>query len=270
MQRITTFLWFDSQAEEAARFYVSVFKNSRITSVVRYPEAGKEVHGRAPGSVMTVAFELDGQALTALNGGPHFKFNEAISLVVRCESQAEIDYYWDRLAADPQGGQCGWLKDRYGVSWQIVPLVLPKLLQIGGALGNSVMAALLQMKKLDIATLERAARMKADHIRTTPAGMRVRVTYRGELIADSADAVRLEEGSYPSVYYIPRKDVRMERLERTEHRTYCPFKGHASYYSLKGGPENAVWSYEQPYDEMLGIRELLAFYPEKVDSITVG
>lgn len=112
---------------------------------------------------------------------------------------------------------------------------------------------------------------RPDHrIVTRPAAARVRVKFRGEFIADSAEAVRMEEGTYPAVYYFPRKDVRMDRLARTEHHSYCPFKGQASYYSLKDGPENAVWSYEQPYDEMLAIRELLAFYPEKVDSITVG
>ena len=106
-------------------------------------------------------------------------------------------------------------------------------------------------------------------ITTRPAGARVQVKLEGEILADSAEAVRLEEGTYPPVYYLPRKDVRMDRLARTSHHTYCPFKGEASYYSLKGGPENAVWSYEQPYDEMLVIRDLLAFYPEKVDSISV-
>jgi uncharacterized protein (DUF427 family) len=112
---------------------------------------------------------------------------------------------------------------------------------------------------------------RPDHrIVTRPAAARVQVKFHGELIADSAEAVRMEEGTYPAVYYFPRKDVRMDRLARTEHHSYCPFKGQASYYSLKGGPENAVWSYEEPYDEMLAIRELLAFYPEKVDSIAVG
>jgi uncharacterized protein (DUF427 family) len=112
---------------------------------------------------------------------------------------------------------------------------------------------------------------RPDHrIVTKPAAARVQVKFRGEVIADSAEAVRMEEGTYPAVYYFPRKDVRMDRLARTEHHSYCPFKGQASYYSLKDGPENAVWSYEQPYDEMLAIRELLAFYPEKVDSIAVG
>ena len=112
---------------------------------------------------------------------------------------------------------------------------------------------------------------RPDHrIATAPAGRRMQVRLKGEVIADSADAVRMEEGSYPAVYYFPRKDVRMERFERTEHHTYCPFKGQASYYSLKGGPENAAWSYETPYDEMLAIRGMLAFYPDKVDSIGAG
>jgi len=112
---------------------------------------------------------------------------------------------------------------------------------------------------------------RPDHrIALKPAAARVRVMFKGKLVADSAGAVFMEEGSYPAVYYFPRRDVRMELLERTEHHTYCPFKGQASYYSLKGGPENAVWSYEQPYDEVMAIRELVAFYPEKVDSIAVG
>ena len=107
-------------------------------------------------------------------------------------------------------------------------------------------------------------------IKTGPAAGRAQVKFKGEVIADSTGAVRMEEGSYPAVYYFPRKDVRMDRLERTNHRTHCPFKGQASYYSLKGGPQNAVWSYEQPYDEMAAIREYLAFYPDKVDSISIG
>lgn len=110
-----------------------------------------------------------------------------------------------------------------------------------------------------------------DHrIETTPADARVRVKFNGEVIADTRDAVEMKEGDYPVVYYVPRKDVKMDRLVRTTHRTYCPFKGHASYFSLVNGPENAVWSYERPYDEMLAIKELLAFYPDKVDAITAG
>jgi len=120
-QKITTFLWFDSQAEEAASFYVSIFKNSRIVGVTRYDDESSKAAGRPQGSVMTVAFELDGQVFTALNGGPLFKFTEAISLVVNCESQKEVDHFWNELTAGGQEVQCGWLKDRYGVSWQIVP-----------------------------------------------------------------------------------------------------------------------------------------------------
>src|SRR5512147_478810 len=116
-QRITPCLWFDDQAEPAAQFYCSIFKNSRIVSISRYGEAGQEVHGKKPGTVLTVAFELDGQPFTALNGGPVFKFNEAISLQVMCETQAEVDYYWQNLLEDGSEGQCGWLKDRYGLSW---------------------------------------------------------------------------------------------------------------------------------------------------------
>src|SRR3989442_10265716 len=131
MQRITPFLWFDHQAEEAATFYVSMFKNSRITSVARYDDEAAQASGRPKGSVMTVAFELDGQAFTALNGGPLFKFNEAISFQVNCETQADVDYYWDKLSegGDKQAQQCGWLKDKYGVSWQVVPRVLLEMIQ---------------------------------------------------------------------------------------------------------------------------------------------
>ena len=161
IQRITPCLWFDDQAEEAAKFYTGIFKNSRILRVSRYGEAGREIHGKPAGTVMTVEFELDGQTFTALNGGPVFKFNEAISLQVSCETQEEVDYYWDRLSAggDPGAQQCGWLRDRYGVSWQIVPTALPRLLTHPDA-GKSqrVMTAMLQMKKIQIDELERAAR----------------------------------------------------------------------------------------------------------------
>jgi predicted 3-demethylubiquinone-9 3-methyltransferase (glyoxalase superfamily) len=159
MPRITPCLWYDNEAEEAASFYVGIFPNSRVLHVTRFGEAGYEIHGRPAGSVMTVEFELDGQPFTALNGGPLFKFNEAVSFQVDCATQAEVDYYWDRLCAggDPQAQQCGWLKDRYGVSWQIVPAVLRKLLAGADRTGSErVMQALLQMKKLDIAALERA------------------------------------------------------------------------------------------------------------------
>jgi predicted 3-demethylubiquinone-9 3-methyltransferase (glyoxalase superfamily) len=159
IQRITPCLWFDDQAEEAARFYMGIFKNSRILHVSRYGEAGQEVHGKAPGTVMVVAFELDGQPFTALNGGPMFRFNEAISFQIDCQSQEEVDYYWHRLCegGDERAQQCGWLKDRYGVSWQVVPRALIEMLGDPDA-GKSqrVMTAMLQMKKFDIATLRRA------------------------------------------------------------------------------------------------------------------
>src|SRR5450432_2634569 len=126
LQRIAPFLWFDDQAEEAAKFYTGIFRNSRIVEMARYTEAGREVHGRAAGAVMTVAFELDGQAFTALNGGPMFKFNEAISFQVNCETQEEVDYYWEKLSegGDKKAQQSGWLKDKYGASWQVVPRAL--------------------------------------------------------------------------------------------------------------------------------------------------
>lgn len=151
-QRITPCLWFDGQAEEAAHHYVSIFKNSRITAVSRYGEAGPGVKG----SVMMVAFELDGQGFTGLNGGPMFKFTEAISMMVSCEGQAEVDHYWDRLGEGGQPSKCGWLKDKFGLSWQIVPTVLPELMT-DAARSQRVMGALLQMTKLDIARLKQAA-----------------------------------------------------------------------------------------------------------------
>lgn len=160
MQKITPFLWFDGRAEEAARFYVSVFPNSRIAQVLRYGEAGKEQHGQTTGSVMTVSFVLDGQPFTALNGGPVFTFTPAVSFVVDCATQDEVDHYWTKLGAggDPAAQQCGWLADRYGLSWQIVPKQLIELLSgPDPAIAGRVMEAMMQMKKLDIATLERAA-----------------------------------------------------------------------------------------------------------------
>jgi predicted 3-demethylubiquinone-9 3-methyltransferase (glyoxalase superfamily) len=156
-QKITPFLWFDHQAEEAANIYVSMFKNSRIESIARYDEEGAKVAGRAAGSVMTVAFQLDGQDFTALNGGPHFKFTEAISLVVNCETQDEVDHFWQKLSAGGREVQCGWLKDRYGISWQVVPTVLPEMLQDKDpARARRVMAAMLKMTKIDIEALKRA------------------------------------------------------------------------------------------------------------------
>jgi predicted 3-demethylubiquinone-9 3-methyltransferase (glyoxalase superfamily) len=153
-QKITPFLWFDNQAEEAANFYTSVFKNSRVLGVTRYGAAGPGPNG----SVMTVAFELDGQVFTALNGGPIFKFTEAISFVVNCETQKEVDEYWDKLTAGGQEVQCGWLKDKYGLFWQIVPTVLVELLASTDIeRSQKAMKAMLQMKKIDIATLKRAS-----------------------------------------------------------------------------------------------------------------
>jgi predicted 3-demethylubiquinone-9 3-methyltransferase (glyoxalase superfamily) len=153
MQKITTFLWFDRQAEEAARFYVSVFTNSRIVKTVRYGAAGPG----PTGSVMTVAFELNGVPFTALNGGPLFHFSEAISFVVNCQSQPEVDTLWQKLSAGGEPGRCGWLKDKYGLSWQVVPTVLPVLLSDpDAAKAQRTMQAMLNMDKLDIAGLERA------------------------------------------------------------------------------------------------------------------
>jgi len=158
MPKITPFLWYDNQAEEAENFYVSIFKNSKVLGVTRYGEAGPGPKG----SVLTAAFELAGQKFTALNGGPQFKFTEAISFVVNCETQEEVDYFWEKLIAG--GGQesmCGWLKDKYGLSWQVVPAILPELLQeTDPEKSNRVMQALMQMKKLDIATLKQAAEGK--------------------------------------------------------------------------------------------------------------
>jgi predicted 3-demethylubiquinone-9 3-methyltransferase (glyoxalase superfamily) len=152
-------LWFDDQAEEAAAFYTGIFENSRVVSVSRYGDAGREIHGKAPGTVMVVAFELEGQAFTALNGGPMFKFNEAVSLQVACETQEEVDYYWEKLSAggDEAAQQCGWLKDRYGLSWQVVPNVLGELISDPDPeRSQRAMRAMLRMKKIDIAGLTRA------------------------------------------------------------------------------------------------------------------
>jgi predicted 3-demethylubiquinone-9 3-methyltransferase (glyoxalase superfamily) len=154
--RIAPCLWFADQAEEAATFYTTIFPNSRVTSVTRYGKAGFEVHGRPEGSVMVVVFMLDGQEFTALNGGPHFRFNEAVSFQVRCNTQGEIDHYWERLSAggDPKAQQCGWLKDKYGLSWQVVPRKMPDL---ASPSGQRAMEAFLTMKKIDLAALARAA-----------------------------------------------------------------------------------------------------------------
>ena len=153
--KITTFLWFDNQAEEAANFYTSVFKNSEIESVSRYGKEGFEIHGQKEGSVMTVAFSINGQSFTALNGGPIFKFSEAISFQVFCDTQEEIDYYWNRLTEGGEEIQCGWLKDKYGVSWQIIPTILSQLM-IDPARAGRVTNAYLQMKKFDIEKLKNA------------------------------------------------------------------------------------------------------------------
>jgi predicted 3-demethylubiquinone-9 3-methyltransferase (glyoxalase superfamily) len=150
-QKISPFLWFENQAEEAAKFYTSIFKDSKITGVNYYTEAGPQPKG----TVMTVSFELEGQRFTALNGGPVFKFNEAVSFVVNCETQAEIDTFWQKLSEGGQEVQCGWLKDKYGLSWQIVPTALFELL-MDSARARNVMQALFKMKKIDIETLRKA------------------------------------------------------------------------------------------------------------------
>ena len=157
MQKITPFLWFNDQAEEAAKFYTSIFKNSRILDISYYGEAAEKAAHRPKGSVMTVSFQLDGQEFTALNGGPLFKFSEAVSLVVRCDSQQEVDYFWSKLSAGGAESQCGWLKDKFGFSWQVVPKVAIELLQQKDkAKAERVMAAIMTMRKIDIATLVNA------------------------------------------------------------------------------------------------------------------
>ena len=166
LHKITPCLWFDDQAEEAAKFYTGIFRNSKIGKISRYGEAGQEVHGRPPGTAMTVPFELEGQPFVALNGGPLFKFNEAVSFQVICKDQKEVDYYWERLkeGGDSNAQQCGWLKDKFGLSWQVVPTVLIDMLS-GKTSGKSerAMNAMMQMKKLDIAELERAYRGEPSH-----------------------------------------------------------------------------------------------------------
>ena len=159
IQKISPCLWFDHQAEEAARFYVSVFKNSKITGITRYGDEGRDVHGMPAGTVMTVAFELEGLPFVALNGGPHFKFNEAISLQIYCDNQQEVDHYWDKLTAggDPKAQQCGWLKDRYGLSWQVTPKALIELISSPDPkTSQRAMKVMLQMKKFDIRSIQEA------------------------------------------------------------------------------------------------------------------
>ena len=161
MQKITPFLWFNDNAEEAVKFYTSVFKNSNIGKIARYDQAGEKASGRPAGSVMTVEFQLEGQEFVALNGGPMFKFTEAISFVVNCETQEEVDYYWERLSAGGKEVQCGWLKDKFGLSWQIVPTVLGELLSDkDAAKAQRAMEAMLKMVKLDIKKLKQAAKGK--------------------------------------------------------------------------------------------------------------
>ncbi len=158
-QKIAPCLWFDNQAEAAAKFYTGIFKKSKIVAITRYSEAGREVHGRPVGSVMTVAFKLDGQFFTALNGGPIFKFTEAISFQVFCATQKELDYYWTKLSkGGPKNAQqCGWLKDKFGVSWQVVPEIMAELfVDADSEKSQRTMQAMLKMKKLDIAKLKRA------------------------------------------------------------------------------------------------------------------
>jgi predicted 3-demethylubiquinone-9 3-methyltransferase (glyoxalase superfamily) len=156
--RILPRLWFDSEAEDAARHYTSIFRNSKLGRIVRYGNAGKEIHGKDAGTVMTVEFEVEGQTFLALNGGPHFKFNEAVSFQILCATQDEVDYFWQKLGEGGSEGPCGWLKDKFGLSWQVVPKVLPELLHNSNAKkADRVMHAMLQMRKLDIAALERAA-----------------------------------------------------------------------------------------------------------------
>ena len=155
MKGFTNCLWFDSQAEEAARFYTSIFKNSKIGTITRYGDAAAGAAGRPKGSLMTVAFELDGEAFLGLNGGPHFKFSEAISIMVNCETQKEIDEFWEKLSQGGEPGPCGWLKDKYGLSWQIVPAALDEMMKDPKG-AERVMEAVLKMKKLDIKTLKEA------------------------------------------------------------------------------------------------------------------
>jgi len=164
MQKITPFLWFDNQAEEAVKFYTSIFKNSKVGKILRYGEEAAKVSqsGRPEGSALTIEFEIEGQKFTALNGGPAFKFNESISFVVNCDTQKEVDYFWEKLTADGgQESQCSWLKDKFGVSWQVVPTVLIEMLgDKDSEKAERVMKAMLQMQKIDIKTLKQAYEQK--------------------------------------------------------------------------------------------------------------
>jgi len=162
MQKITPFLWFDQEAEEAVKFYTSIFKNSKIGRILRYDKQAAKASGRPAGSVLTIEFELEGQKFVALNGGPQFKFNESVSFVVNCETQEEVDYFWEKLTADGgEESQCGWLKDRFGLSWQVTPMVLIDMLHDkDAAKAERVMVAMLQMQKIDIGKLKAACRGK--------------------------------------------------------------------------------------------------------------
>jgi predicted 3-demethylubiquinone-9 3-methyltransferase (glyoxalase superfamily) len=156
-QKIMPCLWFDTEGEAAAKHYVSIFKNSKIGRIGRYSDVGKEFHGKSAGAVMTVEFELEGQKFLALNGGPQFKFDEAISFQVFCDTQAEVDYFWSKLSEGGSEGPCGWLKDKFGLSWQIVPSMVPDMLQDESSeKAKRVLSAIFQMKKIDIAALEKA------------------------------------------------------------------------------------------------------------------
>ena len=156
--KIMPCLWFDTQAEAAANHYVSIFENAKLGGISRYGKEGKDIHGKEAGSVMTVEFEIAGTKFLALNGGPQFKFDEAISFQIFCETQAEVDYFWSKLSQGGQEGPCGWLKDKFGLSWQVVPAILPELLKNQNAeKGQRVMKAMLQMRKIDIAALQQAA-----------------------------------------------------------------------------------------------------------------
>ena len=157
MQKITPFLWFNDDAEEAVKFYSSIFKNSKIRKIDRYDKAGEKAAGQPAGSVMTIEFEIEGQEFIALNGGPHFKFTEAVSFVVSCKTQSEVDYYWKKLSVGGKEVQCGWLKDKFGLSWQIVPTILGELMSDKDpAKSERVMEAMLKMVKLDINKLKAA------------------------------------------------------------------------------------------------------------------